>query len=114
MGGCRILEIILSSASIWLNWSWAELGKNQSCSNEWLDLKDTSAQHEERDYSSPVGLKGVSLVGTKHRIWQQIGNYFSYGNKNVRINLAKTFKVITVIRMKIKTLFNYCIKNYQI
>ena len=39
-----------------------------------------------RDYSKPVGLKGVSLVGTKHRIWQRIGNDFSYGNKNVRIN----------------------------
>ena len=39
-----------------------------------------------RDYSRPVGLKGVSLVGTKHRVWQRTGNDFSYGNKNVRIN----------------------------
>ena len=33
------------------------------------------------DYSRPVGHKGVSLVGTKHKIWQWIGNDFSYGNK---------------------------------
>ena len=39
-----------------------------------------------RDYSRSVGLKGVSLGGTKHRIWQQIGNDYSYGKKNVRIN----------------------------
>ena len=30
MGGCRLLELILSSASARLNWSWAELGKNYS------------------------------------------------------------------------------------
>ena len=28
-----------------------------------------------------VGLKGVTLGGTKHRIWQRIGNDYSYGNK---------------------------------
>ena len=34
-----------------------------------------------RDYSRPVGLKGVSLVGTKHRIWQQIEITSAMGTK---------------------------------